>query len=257
MAANQLLQDKVAIVTGGASGIGKMTVLTLAGQGARVTIADVNLQGAQAVAEEARSLGSEALAVETDVSRGSDVTGMVDQALATFGKIDILVNDAATSFRESIAEVTEEHWDRVLAVNLKGPMLCCKAVLPHMQQRKSGAIVNVSSGSGFRPAPKTLAYACSKAAIAHLSRSLAFDLASDNIRVNTVAPGLTDTPMTRKNWPTDEEMKRTATASHIRNPMGVVLEPRDLANAVLFLVSDAARYITGQTLHVNAGSWLS
>lgn len=257
MAAGKTLQDRVAVVTGGASGIGRMTALTLAGEGTRVTVADVNLEGAQSVAGEIQSMGSEGQAVETDVSRSSDVARMVDQTISAYGKIDILVNDAAIAAGGALAELTEEEWDRVLAVNLKGPMLCCKAVVPHMLRQRSGVIVNLSSGSGFRPSGASLAYGCSKAAIAHLSRSLAHQLAPDNIRVNTVAPGLTDTPMTRKNWATAEELKKRAVSSNIQNPMGVVMEPQDLANAVLFLVSDAARYITGQTLHVNAGSWLS
>ncbi|MBI3743551.1 MAG: SDR family oxidoreductase [Chloroflexi bacterium] len=231
MAPEKLLKGKIAIVTGGASGIGKATTLLKA--------------------------GSEALPVQTDVSKWDDVRRMVEQVLARFGRIDILVNDAAVSMRTSLESVTEAAWDKVLAVNLKGPMWCCKAVMPHMQKQKAGAIVNISSGSGFRPAGAAIAYGCSKAAVAHLSRSLAFDYAKDNIRVNTVAPGLTDTPMTRKNWPTTEELMHRATESNIANPMRVVLEPRDQASAVLFLVSDASRYITGQTIHVNAGSWLS
>ncbi len=257
MAAEKALAGKAAIVTGGASGIGKRTALTLAGAGANVAIADVNLEGARAAAAEASRLGADAFAVHTDVTRSTDVQRLVDQTLARFGKIDILVNDAGISVAGSIFDLSEEDWDRVLAVNLKGPMLCCKAVVPHMQKQEGGAIVNISSGSGFRGTPRALAYSCSKAAVAHLSRCLAQDLGPFNIRVNTIAPGLTDTPMTRKNWPTDADLKRTATQGQIHNPMGVVLDPADQANAVLFLVSDAARHITGQTLHVNAGSWMS
>ena len=252
------LSGKVAIVTGGASGIGRMTALTLAKAGAEVTIADVNEDGAQDVAQEIQDFDGGALPVKTDVSQWEDVTRMVAATMDAFGKVNILVNDAAITKRgSSILELEEEDWDRILAVNLKGPMLCCRAVLPHMRKQRSGSIVNISSGSGFRPAGLNLPYGCSKAAVAHLSRSLAVQFAPENIRVNTVAPGLVDTPMTRKNWPTDEDMARTATSSNIQNPMGVVLEPKDLANAIMFLCSDASRYITGQTLHVNAGSFLS
>jgi NAD(P)-dependent dehydrogenase (short-subunit alcohol dehydrogenase family) len=254
--ADKVLLGKVAIVTGGASGIGKRTALTLAGAGAKVTVADVNLEGAKATATEAQKLGTEAQAAQADVTKWAQVSAMVEQTVQRWGRINILVNDAAVSARKGLLDVTEEEWDRVLAVNLKGPMLCCKAVVPHLRNQKGGAIINISSGSGFRPGGAALAYSCSKAAVAHLSRCLASDFAPDHIRVNTIAPGLTDTPMTRKKWPTDADMMRTATASNIQNPMRVILDPSDLANAVLFLASDAARYITGQTLHVNAGSWM-
>ena len=258
MASSRSLEGKVAIVTGGASGIGRMTALTLGSEGTHVTIADVNGDGAKAVAQEIQSQGGRAVAVKTDVSKRGDVADMVEATVKAFGGVDIAVNDAAVTERgSSVLNVTEEAWDRILAVNLKGPMFVCQAVIPHMMERKGGVIVNVSSGSGFRPSGANLPYGCSKAAVAHLSRSLAHDLAPHNIRVNTVAPGLTDTPMTRKNWPTDEAILARAKDSNIANPMGVLLEPKDLANAIVFLASDQARYITGQTLHVNAGSWLS
>jgi 3-oxoacyl-[acyl-carrier protein] reductase len=251
------LKNKVAIVTGGASGIGRMTALTLARAGANVTIADVNLPGAKKVAAEIKALGAEALAVQTDVTSWDAITAMVAKTLKTWKRTDILVNDAAVSISQSILDIKIEDWDRVIAVNLRGPLLCCKAVVPQMIAQKGGVIVNVSSGSGFRPAGNALAYGCAKAGVAHLSRSLAVDLAKHNIRVNTVAPGLTDTPMTRKNWTTREALLNQAKTSFIANPMGVLLEPQDQANAIAFLCSEKARYITGQTLHVNAGSWVS
>ncbi len=251
------LKGKVAIVTGGASGIGRMTALTFAGAGANVAIADVNLAGAKNVAAEIEALGARALAIQTDVSSWDAISSMVAKTLKTWKRIDILVNDAAVSISQSILDSKVEDWDRVMAVNLRGPMLCCKAVVPQMIARKSGVIVNVSSGSGFRPSGNALAYGCAKAGVAHLGRSLAVDLAKHNIRVNTVAPGLTDTPMTRKNWTTREALLSQAKTSFIANPMGVLLEPKDQANAIFFLCTDRARYITGQTLHVNAGSWVS
>ncbi len=251
------LKGKAAIVTGGASGIGRMTALAFAGAGANVTIADVNLDGAKKVAAEIEVLGAQALAVQTDVSSWDAVSSMVAKTLKTWKRIDILVNDAAISMSQSIVDIKVEDWDRIMAVNLRGAMLCCKAVVPQMIAQRSGVIVNVSSGSGFRPAGGALAYGCAKAAVAHLSRSLAVDLGKHNIRVNTVAPGLTDTPMTRKNWPSREALLTQAKTSFIANPMGVLLEPKDQANAIFFLCTDQARYITGQTLHVNAGSWIS
>ena len=167
------------------------------------------------------------------------------------------MNCAAIGGGSSIDDVTEDLWDRVLAVNLKGTMFFCQALLPHMRQRGDGVIINFSSGSGFRPAGRNLAYGASKAAVAHVSRSLAYDLGIENIRVNTIAPGITDTPMTRAVYKNDEALQQAATDSILKTAMGVYLEPENQANAVLSLASDEARHITGQTLHVNAGPWLS
>ena len=251
------VQGKVAIITGGASGIGRATAATLAREGASVALADLNADGVQSVVKELEASGSAAIGVQADVADKTSVERCVAQTVERFGGIDILVNCAAIGGGSSIDDVTEELWDRVLAVNLKGTMFFCQAVLPHMRQRGGGVIINFSSGSGFRPAGRSLAYGASKAAVAHVSRSLAYDLGIENVRVNTIAPGITDTPMTRAVYKNDEALQQAATDSILKTAMGVYLEPEDQANAVLFLASDEARHITGQTLHVNAGSWLS
>ena len=251
------VQGKVAIITGGASGIGRATALTLAREGAAVALADLDADGVQRVTEEVAAAGADAIGLQADAADKASVERAVARTVERFGGLDILVNCAAIAGGGSIDDVTEEQWDRILAVNLKGVMFFCQAVLPHLRQRGGGVIVNFSSGSGFRPSGRSLAYGASKAAVAHVSRSLAYDLGTENIRVNTIAPGLTDTPMTRASFKSDEAMHEAATESILKTAMGVYLEPGDQANAVLFLVSDEARHITGRTLHVNAGSWLS
>ena len=251
------VQGKVAIITGGASGIGRATAATLVREGASVALADIDPDGVQRVAEEITAAAGDAIGMQADASDKAAVERVVARAAERFGGVDILVNCAAIAGSGAIDDVTEEQWDRILAVNLKGVMFFCQAVLPHLRRRGGGVIVNFSSGSGFRPSGRSLAYGASKAAVAHVSRSLAYDLGTENIRVNTIAPGLTDTPMTRATFKSDDAMREAATDSILKTAMGVYLEPSDQANAVLFLVSDEARHITGQTLHVNAGSWLS
>ena len=251
------VQGKIAVITGAASGIGRATALTIAREGAAVALADINPDGVQAVVKEIEAAHGSAIGTQADVSSKPDIERIISQTIDQFGGIDVLVNCAAIGASTSLEEVTEEQWDTVLKVNLKGTVLFCQAVLPYLRQRGGGVIINFSSGSGFRPAGRSLAYGASKAAVAHVSRSLAHELGPENIRVNTVAPDITDTPMTRAVFKTEEGLQEAATNSILKTPMGVYLEPQDQANAVLFLISDEARHITGQTLHVNAGSWLS
>ena len=174
------VEGKVAIITGAASGIGRATALTLAREGAAVALADLDADGVQRAADEVTAAGGEAIGLEADAADKASVERAVARAVERFGGLDILVNCAAIAAGGAIDQVTEEQWDRVLAVNLKGVMFFCQAVLPHLRERGGGVIVNFSSGSGFRPSGRSLAYGASKAAVAHVSRSLAHDLGVEN-----------------------------------------------------------------------------
>ena len=258
MAKQKELEGKVAIVTGGASGIGRAVVHALTNEGAKVAIADINIEPARKVADEVKKLGGTSVPVKTDVSDSRDVYHMVDDTLKQFGKIDILVNVAGIRSAPSVREVSEEEWDRVIAINLKGTFLCCKAAVEHMIGQKYGRIVNFSSGQWFRPVGAA-AYAASKGGIISLSKSLATEVAGYGVNVNVVAPGFTDTPMTRSVFPSDEVFQTIVDepallGSGIAPLTGKIAKPEDIANFVLLLFKPAFDHVTGQTLHVNGGS---
>jgi NAD(P)-dependent dehydrogenase (short-subunit alcohol dehydrogenase family) len=252
------LYGKVAIVTGGASGIGRATVQALAKQGAKITIADIDIKSARKVGDEVNKLGAVSLAIKTDVSNSRDVYQMVDKTLSQFGKVSILVNVAGIRSAPSVREVSEEEWDRVIATNLKGTFLCCKAVVEHMIADKYGRIVNFSSGQWFRPVGAA-AYAASKGGIISLSKSLATEVAEYGVNVNVVVPGFTDTPMTRSVFPSDEVFQTIVDnpallGAGIAPLTGRIAKPQDIANFVMLLFRPEFDHVTGQTLHVNGGS---
>ncbi len=252
------LEGKVTIVTGAGSGIGRAIALTLARAGATVTIADINLEAATKVAGEIKEKGGRSLAVRTDVSSAQEVNQMVEETVRQFRTVDILVNNAGISAGPlPLLDMEESVWDRVIAVNLKGTFLCTKAVIKHMIERRSGRIVNMTSGQWFRPSgTNSCAYAASKGGIVSFTKYAALELAPHDINVNVVAPGLTETPWTRARHPTDEGWREVATSSRLAPPLGRVNQPEDIAEAVLFLTKPASRNITGQTLHVNGGSFM-
>ncbi len=246
------ITGNVAIVTGAASGIGRAIALDLAGLGASVVAADKAIGGAQEVAKEIESAGGIAIAAETDVTDKKEVEQMVQKTIERFGKIDILVNNAGIIARSSVMDIHEEELDRTFDVNLKGVVLCSQAAARNMIERKSGKIVNVGSSLSSRASVCNLSgggadYCASKAAVQAITRSLAMELGPCGINVNAVAPGVTNTPMHEGLW----EMA----AAYYQNsvPLGRLAEPEDIADVVVFLVTDAARYITGQTIHVNGG----
>jgi len=241
----------VAIVTGGGSGIGRATCLELARRGLAVAVADLASERAEAVAAEARALGAQALPLPVNVASSEGVRRSVAAVGERFGRVDVLVNGAGIYQTGKIGEISEEDWERVLAVNLKGAFLFCKEVVPWMQRRRSGAIVNVSSVSGRTKSLLAGAnYVASKAGIIGLTMCLASQLAADGIRVNCVAPGSIDTPMVADLTPAE----RVALAE--RSPLGRLGEPEEVAAAIAFLVSPAASYITGETLNVNGGAFM-
>ena len=242
------LVNKVAIVTGAGRGIGKAIAIALAREGANIIAIDVDIQTAEEVAREIKSLDRQALAIQVDVSDSKEVNQMVQSVLEKFKRVDILVNNAAIIKRGSIEDLTEEDWDRVMDVNLKGAFNCVKAVVGAMKKQRYGKIVNISSIAGkigdLASAP---CYGASKAGMTCLAKSLARELASYGINANVVAPHAIETDMS-KEW---SEEKRKSIIADI--PLGRLGEPEDVAEAVVFLVSDKAKFITGEVLDVNGG----
>lgn len=245
------LKGKVAIVTGGAGGIGRASVLRLTREGASVAIADVSAEGARKVAEEIRSGGGKAIAVEVDVTRGADAGRLVEETTKGLGTPDFLVNVAGGSLQKPVVEMSEEDWDFIVDVNLKGTFLCSKAVLPSLMEKRSGAIVNISSIYGFTGNATRAHYSAAKAGVVGFTKALALEMASYGVRVNAVAPGRIATARVRGHY-SDEEWSRRVQPI----PMKRAGEPEEIADAVYYLVSPASVYVTGQTIHVNGGSLL-
>jgi NAD(P)-dependent dehydrogenase (short-subunit alcohol dehydrogenase family) len=250
------LDGQVAIVAGGGSGIGRATALALARDGAGVAVFDVNETGARETVAQVEAQGGRGLAIQVDVAAPEQVEAAVARVATTLGGPDILVNTAALEGRGTLFELTVEEFQRTIGVNLVGSFITCQAAARRMIPRNYGRIVNFASGHWFRPGPGTTAYAASKAGVVMMSRVLAQELAPHGILVNTIAPGLTDTPMTRPYWKTDEDMRTAASSGLLANLFGRPLQPEELADAVTLLVGPRARAITGQTLHVNAGSFM-
>lgn len=229
-------------------GIGEGISLRLAAEGAKVAVLDVNLEGAQKTAQQIEKAGGTALAIKVDVSRAVEVEAAARKVVSTFKKIDILVNNAGVSQTSKVASMTEEMWDKVNNVNLKGVFLCCHAVIPYMKQRKYGKIVNIASVLALTGSAYYAHYGATKAGVVGFTRGLAVELGPHNINVNAVGPGVIDTPMAQQDV-TEAVRQRLQK----RIPMRRIGMPRDIADAVAFLVSDEASYITGQCLYVCGG----
>jgi 3-oxoacyl-[acyl-carrier protein] reductase len=244
------LKGKVALVTGAAQGIGKAVTLLLARHGVDVIVADVNMEKAEETAREVQAMGHQGVAVKLDVTRLQEVEATVETALQKFGKIDILINNAGIARDKLILRMTEEDWDAVLGVNLKGTFNCTKAVIKHMSKQRSGKIVNIASVVGEMGNPGQANYAASKAGVIGFTKTIAREFAQRGINVNAIAPGYIQTPMTDAlPEKAKEELKRMI-------PMERLGQAEDVAQAVLFLVSDASSYITGNVLKVNGGIYM-
>jgi len=243
------LKDRVAIITGGARGIGKAIALTFIREGANVALVDVDKGVLEAARDEIQKSSRKILAIPCDITKSAEVKAMVAQVHKAFGRIDILVNNAGIIRRGTIETVTEEDWDQVIAVNLKGTFNCCKAVVEFMKQQGYGKIVNVSSIAGkmgdITSAP---GYGPSKAGTDALTKTLARQLAKYGINVNAVSPHAIETEMSAQ-W--SEERRKEIIASI---PLGRLGKPEDVAEAALFLASDEASFITGEILDVNGGA---
>jgi NAD(P)-dependent dehydrogenase (short-subunit alcohol dehydrogenase family) len=241
------LQDKVAIVTGGASGIGRAVAERFAAEGASVTVADYQ-DGADAVAAIVSAAGTASF-IKIDVRDGAAITSMIDHTLAQYGGIDILVNGAGVLIFGTVLDTSLENWQRVIDINLTGTFMACKAALPHMIQRGGGSIINFSSSTGAHDAGGNIvAYVASKGGVTMLTKAMAVDHAKDNIRVNALCPGPTLTPMLADNFSED------ALAAFAQTfPMKRLGTPQELAAAALFLASDEASFVTGAMLAVDGG----
>lgn len=248
------LSSKVAIITGGSTGIGQTTAYLFAKEGAKLVIADIDDAGGVETVKAIKSNGSEAVFVHTDVSKASDVENLINKTIETFGKIDILFNNAAIVYKGSrVEDIEESRWDRIYAVNVKGMFLGVKYAVPRMKAAGGGVIVNTCSIGGVRPTPFAADYESTKGAVAILTRALAVELAPSNIRVNYVIPGTTDTNLPRSSTPpgmTQEEDFKRRTA---RIPLGRIAKPIDIAYAVLYLACDESSMVTGAGLHVDGG----
>ena len=245
---SRALLDRVAIVTGSGQGIGRGIALCLARAGANIVIADQVSERIAPVAAAVEDLGGQALGLTVDVSRGEEVQRMVQRTIERFGKIDILVNDAGKVVVKPMVEQNEADWDRVVDTNLKGVFLCCRYVVPEMIARKRGAIVNIASIAAFHVTVPHVPYAASKAGVVALTRDLAYEVARYGIRVNAIAPGPIETPMS-------QAVSAEQRQGIIRTvPLGRMGQPEDIGQAAAFLASDAASFITGATLPVAGGS---
>jgi len=248
-----------AFVTGGGRGIGRGICLALAEAGADVVVADIILENAESVRDEVRDLGRKALSIRVDVTDSGSVEHAMKLALSEFEGIDILVNNAGVIRQAPIHEMTEEDWDLVVGVNAKGVFLCSKAVIPHMMESRSGRIINISSISGKNGYPGQAAYGASKFAVIGLTQVLARELAPYNITVNAICPGIVYTKMweylsslrARELGMTPEEVFKKISTEHI--PLGRPQTPKDIGNLVVFLASEEAKNITGQSINVDGG----
>jgi NAD(P)-dependent dehydrogenase (short-subunit alcohol dehydrogenase family) len=249
------LKDKVAIVTGAAGGIGRAHVHALAREGASMVVDDINLEGAETIADEARKLGAKAFAIKADVSKEDEVKRMVERTIAEFGRVDVMVNNAAylglsyKLFHET--EVAE--WDAGWSTTVKGVLHCCRAVIPRMIEQRVGRIINISSAVTMGGMERMTIYTACKGAVVTFSRSLAVELGPHGITVNCVSPGNTGTPgMLALLEMLPDELKQW----HLAVPLQRIAKPEDIANMVVFLASDESGYITGQDIGVNGGSTL-
>jgi NAD(P)-dependent dehydrogenase (short-subunit alcohol dehydrogenase family) len=242
---------KIALVTGAAAGIGRETARQLGAAGAHVALIDVDERGAKDVAREIEGAGGRASAYAADLSRTDEIRSVFRRVRADHGRIDALANVAAIYPTAAVREVSEEHWDRVLDLDLRGVFFCCQEALRSMQERGSGAIVNVASGAAFRPMPGRVAYSAAKAGLVGMSRVMALEAARHGVRVNVVSPGHTETEGVAASIPVEQ---REAAARQL--VPGRWLAPVEVASAIVYLCSDAASGINGAILHVNGGNWM-
>ncbi|MCP1676487.1 3-oxoacyl-[acyl-carrier protein] reductase [Natronocella acetinitrilica] len=243
------LNGKVAVVTGGGSGFGEAIARRFAGQGARVVVADINLEGAERVAEAIAESGGEALAVRTDVSQNDDMASLVESTVSRFGTLHVMVNNAGTTHRNGpMLDVDEDTFDRVYAVNVKSIYLSARHVVPVFRRQGSGCFINVASTAGVRPRPGLTWYNGSKGAAVILTKSMAVELGPEQIRVNAINPVMGETGLIDQFL---GDNSREAVISGI--PMGRLSQPSDIASAALFLASDDAAFITGVCLEVDGG----
>jgi NAD(P)-dependent dehydrogenase (short-subunit alcohol dehydrogenase family) len=250
------LQGKVAIVTGSASGLGRAIAALFAEEGAQVVSADINAAGGEETVRMIREAGGEAIFVQTDVTRSQECKRMVQAAVYTYGRVDILVNDAGVEIRGGVLALTEEEWDKMVAVDLKSIFLCSREAIPEMVKVGGGSIVNVASVLSFDVIPERAAYCAAKAGAVHLSKSIALDYAGQNIRCNALAPGAFHTPLLEQSMIDSGDYEGTMQVLKNKSVFGRMGDPRELAQAALFLASDESSFVTGSVLHCDGGWFL-
>ena len=247
------LSGKVALITGGASGIGQATAILFAQEGGAVAVVDINAEQGQAVVQEIESQGGRAIFILCDVTRAEDCRRTVDTLLELLGRLDILFNNAGIVRRADVVETTEPEWDQVMAVNVKSIFLMSKYAVPVMIKAGGGSIINTGSGWGLKGGRNAVSYCASKGAVVNMTRAMAIDYGPQKIRVNCICPGDTDTPMLRNeanqlDQPIDQFLAEAAD-----RPLRRYAQPVEIAQAVLYLASDASSYVTGATLVVDGG----
>jgi NAD(P)-dependent dehydrogenase (short-subunit alcohol dehydrogenase family) len=244
------LTGKVAIVTGGGRGIGRAIALGLAQAGASVVVASRTQKEIEGAAEEIRKMGGKALALVTDLTVHEQLENLVNATVREFGRIDILVNNAARSFLRSLMDLREDGWDKVFTTNVKAVWLLSRLVARKMMEQKSGRIINITTVGAEKAELGMAAYGCSKAALKMLTRCMAREWAQHGILVNAVGPTLTRTDFSKPIWSNPEVAKHVAAAI----PLGRLAEPEEMVGSVLFLASDAAQFITGHSIYVDGGT---
>ena len=248
----ELMQDKVALVTGASSGIGRATALVFAREGAKVVVADLNVVGGQETVQLVKAAGGEAVFVETDVAQAASVEAMVQTALDTYGRLDCAHNNAGVEgVLSRTAEQTEQDWGPVIRINLKGVWLCMKYEIPHMVQQGSGAIVNTASGAGLIGVKRMAAYVASKHGVIGLTKTAALEYAKSGVRVNAVCPGVIQTAMVERVSGRRPDVLEKMIAAE---PIGRSGQPEEIAESVVWLCSDAASFVTGHAMAVDGGA---
>jgi meso-butanediol dehydrogenase/(S,S)-butanediol dehydrogenase/diacetyl reductase len=247
------LKDKIAIVTGGGSGIGHQTSRLFAAEGATVIVADRNEANAEKVAAEITSEGGRAIPRTVDVTKAAEIEALINGTAARHGRLDILVNNAGYGIAGTVVNTTEEDWDALMAVNVKGVFLGCKYAIPIMEKQGGGAIVNTASTVSRVGIPNRAAYVASKGAVGTLTKAMALDHVGSNIRINAVAPGTIESPYFDEIFRKSNDAKALRAQLEARQPMNRLGKPVEIANAILFLASDEASFCTGTILFVDGG----
>lgn len=247
------LAEKVAVITGAATGIGKQGALLFAKQGAWVVLADIDEVGGRQTLQEIKDNGGEAIFVKTNLTNPTQVEALIDTVKATYGRIDILYNNAGVNLFARLTETSVDDWDHVMAVNVKSVFLCCKAVIPLMKENGGGVIINTGSAASIVGLRNLAVYTASKGAVLQLSKNLALDYAADHIRVNVLCPGVTATEMTLQMIADSPDPAAARARYDNGRPLGRMANPIELAQAALFLASDESSYMTGASLAVDGG----
>ncbi len=243
-----LVEGRVALVTGGGSGIGRQACLVFSREGAQVVVCDVVLEGGEETVSQIRQAGGQAMFIQADVAQAAEVEAVVARTVETYGRLDCAYNNAGIAGRTArVADDSEQNWDRVLSINLKGVWLCLKYEIAHMLTQGSGAIVNTASDAGLIGLRRAGAYVASKHGVVGLTKTAALEYATSNIRVNAVCPGPIDTPMLRG------ASERVIDAMATAQPNGRLGQPREIAEAAVWLCSDAASFVTGHPMPVDGG----